>query len=232
MSQAVISTILVPQGAEFNAVKRGLSRVSSACPDVISLPIGQQAVQQRLADLPISIFGQSVLVMGLCGGLKPTFAAGEAVLYQRCWRVDETATQALNCDATLMMKLKQPLGGKVALVQAVTSDRVICTAAEKQAIAMQTQADVVDMEGWAVLNFFQAHQIPVVMVRVVSDAVTTTIPDLSAAIDASGQLQAGKLAIALMRQPVAAVHLIRGSLTGLKRLEQVTREIFQPENFV
>ncbi|HIK18100.1 MAG TPA: phosphorylase [Leptolyngbyaceae cyanobacterium M33_DOE_097] len=232
MSQASISTILVPQGAEFNAVKRGLSQLNLACPEVISLPIGQQAVQQRLASLPISTFRQSVLVMGLCGGLAPTLTAGDGVLYQHCKRQDETTTHVLDCDATLITGLKQRLGEKVALVKAVTSDRVICAAAEKQILAMQTQADVVDMEGWAVLNFFQAHQIPVATVRVVSDAVTTTIPDLSTAIDASGQLQSGKLAIALLRQPVAAIHLIRGSLRGLQQLEQVTRQIFQPGNFI
>jgi hypothetical protein len=82
------------------------------------------------------------------------------------------------------------------------------------------------MEGFAYLEELQKRGIAVAMLRVVSDDLTGDLPDLSQAIDGKGNLKTASLAIAMLRQPLAATRLIRGSLIGLKALQQITTELF------
>jgi hypothetical protein len=62
------------------------------------------------------------------------------------------------------------------------------------------------------------------MLRVVSDDVRFDLPDLSDAIQ-DGKVQAGRMAQAMIKSPIAAGRLIRGSLTGLNRLRQLAAEL-------
>jgi nucleoside phosphorylase len=93
------------------------------------------------------------------------------------------------------------------------SDRLIWSAAEKRHLGRGV--DVVDMEGFAALEFFLPQGVPTAMLRVVSDDEHHDIPDLTPAFNSDGSLQ-----------PLAATRLIRGSLVGLKVLEQVTKLLF------
>jgi nucleoside phosphorylase len=152
------------------------------------------------------------IVMGLCGSLSDQYGVGSAVVYESC--VDTSGTLRL-CDRELAQRLGLPV------VRAFTSDRVISSAAEKRDLAQTYQADVVDMEGMAVLS---ALSNPVAMVRVVSDDIEHDLPNLSSAI-VDGNLRPLPFAIAMLRQPIGAVQLVRGALTGLDRLRAIAREI-------
>jgi hypothetical protein len=117
-------------------------------------------------------------------------------------------------------------------VVALTSDRVIHWAREKQQLAKAYGAEVVDMEGFAALQVLTEAGIPVAMVRVVSDDCGHDLPDLSAAFDAEGYLQPLPLALQFLRDPIAAARLVRGSLQGLRVLERVTAQLFlEPDQF-
>jgi hypothetical protein len=79
------------------------------------------------------------------------------------------------------------------------------------------------MEGSAILSALPQAQIA--MLRVVSDDCEHQLPDLSAAV--GSQLRTLPLITAMLRQPVGSLRLIRGSLRGLKALEQLTRRLFE-----
>ncbi|NEO55427.1 MAG: nucleoside phosphorylase [Okeania sp. SIO3B5] len=130
------------------------------------------------------------------------------------------------CDSVLTAKLQTHLKGKASLVTGLTSDRFIYKAAEKQLLGKNTGAEVVDMEGVAILNFFARLSIPVAMVRVVSDDCYHDLPNITSALTSSGSLQPLALAIAMFRQPLPAFQLIRGSIQGLKVLQEVTSCLF------
>jgi hypothetical protein len=119
--------------------------------------------------------------------------------------------------------------GEIKVVQAVTSDRVIATPADKQQLAQQFKADVVDMEGFPALSLLQSWGVAVVMVRVASDDSQHTIPDLSSVFDEQGSLRPLALACALIREPIAGFRLIQGSLKGIQELQAVTRDLFLPK---
>jgi hypothetical protein len=228
-------TILVPQGAEFQAVQRGVGRQSHV--RVRAIPIGKQPVSDwlgrwqgseefaeatrwsttvREASPKENHRSSGLLVMGLCGSLTPDLGVGSAVLYESCTDFDH---------------VELPCGGhprleKLALsrVRGVSADRVIWSAAEKREVATRYGTAVVDMEGMAVLRFCQPLGISVTMLRVVSDGAKEDLPRLEGAIDAAGNLRALPLAMGLLREPMAATRLIRGSLQGLRVLQHWAKQ--------
>ncbi|WP_341531162.1 phosphorylase [Nostoc sp. UHCC 0302] len=221
-------TILVPQGSEYKAVCRGLSRVTGTTPTVLPIPVGMEPVTKYLQKWHsenkhyLNQPQARVLIMGLCGSLNSRYAVGEIVLYQGC--IYQGNFQ--ECNRTFTAQIQSKISENVSLVKALTSDRVISSAAEKRHLGETLSTDVVDMEGFAALEFFQTTGIAVAMLRVVSDDCNHDIPDLSIAINSEGVLQPLPLAIGLLRQPIAATRLIRGSLKGLKVLQQVTNLLF------
>jgi nucleoside phosphorylase len=170
--------------------------------------------------------GQRVLIMGLCGGLTAKLAIGDAVLYgenlDSALRTPHSVTHS--CDRTLTTQIQSRLN--VPIVRGVSRDRVISTVHDKQQLAAQFNADVVDMESAAALEILNAIGVSTAILRVVSDECHHDIPDLSNAFNAEGSLQPRLLAIAMVRQPIAAAHLIRGSLHGLKSLQELTQKLF------
>lgn len=226
-----IQAILVPQGAEYQAVCRGLNCVTGIKPAVIPIPVGTKAVIQYLkkwqqSEYLLNQLQPQVLIMGLCGSLNPVYGIGATVLYQDCvYPVESDEPRMRSCDCSLTNLLYSHLG-TVALVKALTSDRPIHSAAEKQALARLYSTDVVDMEGFATLDVLSQAGVAVAMLRVVSDDCQYDIPNLTTALSLEGTLQPLPLAIAMIRQPIAATRLIRGGLKGLKVLQQVTSTLF------
>lgn len=216
-----VHTILVPQGAEYKAVYRGLNRITGAKPTLLSIPLGMPALRQYLQQWPGQIPSR-VLLMGLCGSLQKQHTVGDVVLYEDC--VYQGKLQ--KCDSSFTAQIQTHLQDKVSLVKGLTSDRLISSATEKQHLGKISRADVVDMEGFTALEFCQSAGIAAAILRVISDDSHHDIPNLTPAINADGSLQPLKLTWAFIRQPLAATHLIRGSLQALKVLEQVTTSLF------
>ncbi len=225
--------VFVPQGAEYRSVCQGLTLVGVNIDKVIPIPVGprgvshflQQWLQQSssLGDVP-----PQAILMGLCGSLTAQLSVGDVVICQTCIDGTRTVDVPLACDAQLLLSLSQRLPEAVIPVTGVSCDRIINTATEKQQLAQTYQADVVDMEGFALLSNLQSTQMPIGIVRVVSDDSHHDLPDLNAALSPEGQLQSWPLAMGLLRQPLPALRLIRGSLTGLKQLEKVAAQLFKP----
>ncbi len=215
-----INTIVVPQGAEYQAVCRGLQQRANKI-QVIAIPIGTKDVLQVLVKRSFEFTTpQRVLIMGLCGSLSQQYSVGDAVLYQDCCNLNREYLN-LEPELTKLIHHKLPLN----LVTGLTSDRPICLAAQKRKLAQQYAVEAVDMEGYGYIKELQRQGISVAMLRVVSDDLTGNIPNLSSAIDDDGNLKFLSLAIAFLRQPIAAIRLIKGSLTGLQKLQQITTKL-------
>lgn len=224
-----IRTILVVQGAEHRAVCRGLRRVG-AMPQVIPLPIGQSAVQKFLqTQLRQGMIadGSQVLVLGLCGSLRPAYSIGDPLFYAQVLSLESGEIKIDRCNAQLTTKLQQKLG--VQLVKAWSSDRFIQSVQTKQHLSQVHHADVVDMEGAAIFTAFTQTKVAIAMLRVVSDDYNHELPDVSAAISPAGQLQPSVLGWAMLCQPIGAFRLIRGINAGLRVLEEMTANLFRAE---
>jgi nucleoside phosphorylase len=222
-----LDTILVPQGSEYQAVMKGWQK-KPTCPSILAIPVGGKAVEKALLrELMSQKIGanspQGIIVMGLAGSLSPQLKLGQVVLYRSC--LDLESDQLLFCDSSATGYLVEKLGHKVQLVEGLSSDRVITEAEEKQNLGKRYQVQVVDMEGAAILKFFAAQQVPVVILRVISDEINQSLPDLSQIYNSAGELQTWPLTKALISQPIAGFNLIRSSLYALKILEQLATDI-------
>ena len=220
--------ILVPQGAEYQAVCRGLTRVNPPKPLVVPIPVGPKPVTRYLerwqeTGHSLNTPQPRVLLVGLCGSLSPDYKIGDIVLYQDCVYASNPSGKLLQtCNGDLTSWLHHKLKDKASLVRAITSDRLIYSVDEKRQLGQMYGADVVDMEGFAVSEILKKAGVAVAMLRVISDNCQHNIPDLSSALSSDGSLQTLPLAIGLLRQPLAATRLILGALRGLKVLQDVT----------
>jgi hypothetical protein len=223
-----IDIILSPQGAEYRAVHRALNQSYSHRLKLLPIPMGVNSLANYLKREQIEEICQKkrpkVLIMGLCGSLSPQYDVGDAVIYQNCIYLTPEK-QIKSTDPWLTNYIYQKLRQQVSLVSSLTSDRLIVSVAEKWQLGKLTKASVVDMEGFAALEILQQQGVAVAMLRVVSDNSRNDLPDLSKAIAADGTLKPLPMAIAMLRQPLAATRLIKGSLRGLAVLEQVTTDL-------
>ena len=221
----LVDTIFVPQGTEYQAVYRGVKQAGRQTIDIIPIPIGVKNSQLEIINnskMSTQSMPQGVLILGLCGSLSPEYSVGDVVLYQGCYSLEH---DFLATDTQLTEIIYRQLEQQVSLVTGLTSDRPICQAQEKLNLAQIYPTQVVDMEGYDYLQLLQNRGIAVTIMRVVSDDCVGDIPNLEGVIN-NGKLNSSKLAIAMLRQPLAAIRLITGSLTGLKSLQTVTNNLF------
>jgi len=225
-----IDAILVPQGAEYKAIYRVLKAFKGKEKILLSIPIGTLALtfylkqwqqNQRFRDrLPTRI-----LLMGLCGSLSPKYKVGDIVIYQSC-RLENQNFVEDRCDIDLTNLLCDRFEGKANLVKGLTCDRVIWSTQEKLSLHQTYQADVVDMESYSAIEILHHAGISVAILRIVSDDSRHDIPNLTPAINPEGSLKPLTLTRKMAQNPLAAIRLIRGSLKGLKVLQQVTHQLF------
>ncbi|MBL1178479.1 phosphorylase [Pantanalinema sp. GBBB05] len=223
------SVILVPQGAEYQAVCRGLKSVKTMAPSVLPIPACPAPASRRVQMLVET--GQlprdrAVVLVGLCGSLTPTLTVGDVVLYQACLAGKATVSESIRLptDSEFFDRCRR----KMTLVNGYTSDRVVCLAVEKQQLAQQVAAQVVDMEGYSVLKLLNAAGIAATIIRVVSDDCQHNLPDLTGVYDADGLLKPGVMAGKMIQHPIASWHLIRGALRGLAVLQTTIAALFTP----
>lgn len=218
-----IDTIVVPQGAEYQAVCRGIPKSCLDKIQIITIPMGTENVTQVLASYSRQLNqAQRVLIIGLCGSLSHSYSVGDVILVKSC---QDLVGNQIDLDLELTTRIQDLIS--VDLVAGLTSDRIITQAREKQQLARQYDLSIVEMEGYGYVAELQQQGLSVAMVRIVSDGLKGDIPDLSNAIDHQGKIKAMPMAIAFIKQPLAALRLIRGSLAGLKALEQITTKLFQ-----
>ncbi|MBD1915318.1 MULTISPECIES: hypothetical protein [Cyanophyceae] len=221
-----IQVILVPVGAEYQAVMRGLKAVPHA-PLVVAVPAGPAAFRAFLESWEDNsrFATQEILLMGLGGSLSPQHSVGDAILLEQVWDGSEgDGSEGYFCDRTLTDELAQRLGAPVGT--GVTCDRVITTVKEKGRLGDRYQAAVVDMESAVLLETMP--QAKVAILRVISDDCSHDLPDIAGAIGPDGSLRANTLARSFLKRPVAALKFISGSLQALKTLEQITLTLFNP----
>lgn len=231
-----IQAIIVPQGAEYQAVCRGLRRAQVVLP-VFPVAVGWQSLTQSLATLQqsqlwLNASPKRVLLMGLCGSLSTRYVVGDSVLYQGCIPVSSNSMgdKLQECDIELTNLISQAMGENIDLVKAITTDRVIHTATEKRHLRQVFAADVVDMEGAIALQSLTNSGIALAMLRVVSDDCDRDLPNLNNAFKADGSLNSWALATQFIKEPIAATRLIWGAGRGLYKLTPITTKLFAANN--
>ncbi len=135
--------------------------------------IGYEA-GKRAAEAVIEYTKPSLLIAtGLAGGLKPE------------WTLGRTMVAAEVVDEATGRRFKTAYGEGT-----VVSSREIARAAKKRELASSRfSADLVDMEGAAVAEVAEAHGLPFLAVKAVSDEMDFELPPLQEFVDAEGRFQ-------------------------------------------
>ncbi len=130
------------------------------------------------------------------------------------------------CDREFTTWLHHKLREAIPLVKVYTSDRIIVSAEHKRHLAQTYDTQVVDMEGFTVLEALSQAGIAIAMIRVISDDSHHNLPNLSSVLSPEGSLQPLPLALGMLQQPIASIRLIRGAAHGLRVLQSVTKSLF------
>jgi nucleoside phosphorylase len=230
METLSVDVILVPEGFELRVVEASIKKTALTAPRIEAIPIGQAAQARHLDQLLDSgrVFppGSRILLMGLAGALAEGLNVGDGVLIHDCGRqLSATEICWKSCDPALTDTIANT-GKGIKSGRLITSDVVVCRSRQKQLLSLQTHADVVDMEGFTVLEILSAAGHQVAILRVVSDDRDHDIPDLSTVVSATGSIQVIPLVLAFLQRPVAACRLIIGSLQALRTLSSLTHQLF------
>lgn len=173
--------------------------------------IGYEA-GKRAAEMVIEYARPDVLIAtGLAGGLKPAWTRGRTM----------TASEVI--DETTGRRFKTAHGDGV-----VVSSREIARAAKKRDLASRFAADVVDMEGAAVAEIAEAHGLPFLAVKAVSDEMDFELPPLQEFVDGDGRFRAARFGFWAVWHPrwwPVIVQLKRRSDVAAKALAEKLREV-------
>lgn len=214
-----IHTVLAPAGAEYKAVKRGLSKVLNP-PQLVAIPAGPRGLEIFLRSWAVpDLEGSGLLLMGLGGSLSVEHKVGKAIALRKIWNA--ASDEVILCDHKATEHIVQQL--RIFSGVGVSCDRVITSAQEKQQLGGRYSADIVDMESAALLRELS---VPVAIIRVVSDDCGGDLPDIGSAIAPNGSLKPLQMTLGFARKPRAAVRLIKGSLIALRKLEQLASKLF------
>ncbi len=230
VASSVVDVILVPEGFEHRSVQHCIKRSSPPLPVVLAIPIGPAALSAHLHQWIGSgnVFNPEsrVLLIGLGGALSDRLHVGDGVLMEMCGQqLDGKDTHWISCDRALTAAIANRAGG-LQSGRLITTAGVVCSRLEKLRLGRETQADVVDMEGFTALEILSVAGHHVAILRVVSDDRDHDLPDLALAVSPSGSVQALPLLLACLKRPLAAIRLISGSLQALRALSLLTQQLF------
>ncbi len=226
-------TVLAPKGMEYKTVRQGMGK-NQAKFQIIAIPVGINPLTNFLEQWQqrpdfLNKVPKGLILMGLGGSLSKKYSVGDVILYKKCGLMDDSQENKGQCNQFLTKRLFQQLGNSTFIGKGITSDRVICSAQEKLLLGKKYQADVVDMEGYALLNWSQKLGMPVAMIRVISDNCEQDLPNLTKAFREDGSLQPFMLARQMLKKPSNSIHLIQSSLKSLQVLKEVAYKITQDE---
>jgi adenosylhomocysteine nucleosidase len=167
---------------------------------------------------------------GMAGGLDPALRPGDILIAESLRSPDGTVAvpHATWRDALLDAISANPTIRSGALYG---SYHAVCSLAEKQDLFTAHSLRAVDMESHGVARAAREHNLPFLIVRVVADPATMSIPKAAAAgMGPNGERRAGPVLAGLLRRPwelPAIIQLARHSRRALQALDGVAPAILE-----
>ena len=140
--------------------------------------IGYEAGRRAAEAVIAHALPDLLIAAGLAGGLRPR------------WTLGKTLVAGAVIDELSGRRLATAFGEG-----AVVSSREIAGLAKKRKLAARFDAELVDMEGFAVGEVAQAHGLPFLAAKAVSDDVEFDLPPLQRFVDEEGRFEAGRFTL-------------------------------------
>jgi adenosylhomocysteine nucleosidase len=173
---------------------------------VVLTGIGKVACHAALAQyvFPQDANPHIVISSGLAGALSDRLKPGDLVAPRKARTLNNDANA--DADTALWDRLVQLGASPVDTL--ITVDRVVQTASEKTRLAFF--GEVVDMESAIIMSVFAAASVPVVTIRVISDAADEDLPiDFDRCLTPQGTVRPMSLVNAIVRRPGNLPNLVR-----------------------
>ena len=175
----------------------------------------------------------AALVIGTCGSLSASLPEGTIVTYLSCLSTDPSQ-RPLTCSARLnacVGKLLESKGLDREQVIGITSARAATRLDQKLALA-QSGATVIDMESYKIVAGANQAQVPVLVLRVVSDSLDRKMPDFNRALKPAGDFDGLKALRIAVGSPLRTLRMIAASRRAIRHLEIVLEAILPAACFV
>jgi adenosylhomocysteine nucleosidase len=142
-----------------------------------------------------------VVACGFAGALSPSLKVGDVLLASE---VLEPGEDELNWRTAVPAEL-----GDLPVRRLVTVQRLVATQTEKQALARQTHAVMVDMESAAIAEACQEWNVPCAVVRVISDTAATALSPRLVNLLSGGRASPWRVLWAVARSPRLIIEIWR-----------------------
>ena len=162
---------------------------------VLVTGMGAEAAASVLAKSLAVLKPSLIIAAGFAGGLHPDLKLGQIIL-------DDAGqpTHGLN-----LSKSNALFRGRIH-----SASKVVVTPEAKALLRETSKADAVDMESASVRLVAEQHGIPMVALRVISDAYDESLPlDFNQFMNGKGGMRYGRLVYHLLRHPGSVPKLIR-----------------------
>jgi hypothetical protein len=201
--------------------------------------MGPQNARKRAEDVlgagagsSVSLKPDSVLVVGLCGGLTESIPEGRVVAYTAC-KSTETEKPILSCSPTAVDHVVRLLGSSgmpCDRAMGITSPRIAINKQERLALA-ESGAAVVDMESYSILETAATAGVPVAVLRVVADSLDRILPDLNRALDDTGGLDGRKALRVALGSPMRTAKLLAANKRAMQHLTKALEVVLKAPCF-
>jgi nucleoside phosphorylase len=175
---------------------------------------------------------ESVVIIGLCGGLSPSLPEGRIVAYKDC-RFTGATKPLLRCSEAVVdsvIELLKSSGVVCDRVVGITSPRFATTPDERVVLAQQG-ATVVDMESYLILEKARAAGISSLVLRVISDSFYRKLPDFNRALKADGSLDGWKALRVALGSPLQTAKLIAANRRAMQHLGKALDVVLKAQCF-
>jgi adenosylhomocysteine nucleosidase len=158
----------------------------------------------RVAGAVMTSPHQFCISAGFAGALSDKHAIGDILVAEAVQLLGKSKT--LQCSRNLVYAARRDGAKQVNLF--LTSDHVVRTVAEKSQLA--PFAGAVEMESFAIASVAQAHRLPMVAIRVISDTTQRDLPvRIDTMVDEEGRLSIGGVVRQVVSHPLQLPALIR-----------------------
>ena len=141
---------------------------------------------------------------GFAGGLSDNDSIGDILVAEGVQQLGKSKT--LMCSRNLVYAARGDGAKQIKLF--LTSDHVVRTVEEKKQLA--PFAGAVEMEGFGIASVAQAHRLPMVAIRVISDTTERDMPiRIDTMVDDKGRVSVGGVVRQVVRHPLQLPALIR-----------------------
>jgi adenosylhomocysteine nucleosidase len=179
------------------------AQIGRANVDFIVTGMGRERAGQA-ATLAMSEPYTICISAGFCGSLKPEHVVGDILSPISVQELEGKKT--LECGRNLVMSAFED--GAKRVNKFFSAEQIVSTAEEKARLA--PYADAVDMESFAVVAAARAHNISVVVIRVVSDRHDQDVPaEFGTTVDTQGRVSIRGVAHMVAYHPLQLPALIR-----------------------